>query len=57
MVQVKSVDYYRQQIDLVTVGADGLPKSMGVNGNNEDTGDIYSPNKTDSFDQEPYDEE
>ncbi|MDM3845663.1 MAG: ribonuclease R [Aphanizomenon gracile PMC644.10] len=59
MVQVKSVDYYRQQIDLVTVGADGLPKSMGANGNNEDddTGDIYSPNKTDSFDQEPYDEE
>ena len=57
MVQVKSVDYYRQQIDLVTVGADGLPKSMGVNGNNEDTGEIYSPHKTDSFDQEPYDEE
>ncbi|BAZ86215.1 ribonuclease R family protein [Dolichospermum compactum] len=57
MVQVKSVDYYRQQIDLVTVGADGLPKSMGANINNEDTGDIYSPNKTDSFDQEPYDEE
>ena len=57
MVQVKSVDYYRQQIDLVTVGADGLPKSMGANGNNEDTGDIYSPHKTDSFDQEPYDEE
>ncbi|MDB9308628.1 ribonuclease R [Aphanizomenon sp. CS-733/32] len=59
MVQVKSVDYYRQQIDLVTVGADGLPKSMGANGNNEDddTGDIYSPNKTDPFDQEPYDEE
>lgn len=57
MVQVKSVDYYRQQIDLVTVGADGLPKTMGANGNNEDTGDIYSPNKTDSFDQEPYDEE
>jgi ribonuclease R len=31
-VQVKSVDYYRQQIDLVTVGSDGLPivgKGMG----------------------------
>ncbi|MBD1215811.1 MAG: ribonuclease R family protein [Aphanizomenon sp.] len=53
MVQVKSVDYYRQQIDLVTVGADGLPKSMGANINNEDLGDIYSPNETDSFDQEP----
>ena len=51
MVQVKSVDYYRQQIDLVTVGADGLPKSMGANINNEDLGDIYSPNETDSFDQ------
>ncbi|MBP5975527.1 VacB/RNase II family 3'-5' exoribonuclease [Brasilonema sp. CT11] len=24
-VQVKSVDYYRQQIDLVTVGSDGMP--------------------------------
>ncbi len=57
MVQVKSVDYYRQQIDLVTVGADGLPKGMGANSGNEDTGDIYSPNKTDSFDQEPYDQE
>ncbi|MTJ11291.1 VacB/RNase II family 3'-5' exoribonuclease [Anabaena sp. UHCC 0187] len=56
-VQVKSVDYYRQQIDLVTVGSDGLPKSMGANSSNEDTGDIYSPNKTDSFDQEPYDQE
>ncbi|MBD2391796.1 ribonuclease R [Aphanizomenon flos-aquae NRERC-008] len=53
MVQVKSVDYYRQQIDLVTVGADGLPKSTGANINNEDLGDIYSPNETDSFDQEP----
>jgi ribonuclease R len=53
MVQVKSVDYYRQQIDLVTVGADGLPKSMGANINDEDLGDIYSPNETDSFDQEP----
>jgi ribonuclease R len=31
-VQVKSVDYYRQQIDLVTVGSDGQPivgKGMG----------------------------
>ena len=53
MVQVKSVVYYRQKIVLVTVGADGLPKSMGANINNEDLGDIYSPNETDSFDQEP----
>ena len=72
MVQVKSVDYYRQQIDLVTVGADGLPKGMGGNTTSGDTGDIYPPNQTDnlrgvsirepeasaiSFDQEPYDEE
>jgi ribonuclease R len=72
MVQVKSVDYYRQQIDLVTVGADGLPKSMSATSSNEETEDIYSSNKTDSlrggslreseasaisFDQEPYDEE
>jgi ribonuclease R len=56
MVQVKSVDYYRQQIDLVTVGADGLPKGMSAN-SAEETGDIYSPDKTDSFDQEPYDQE
>ena len=72
MVQVKSVDYYRQQIDLVTVGADGLPKSMSATSSNEETEDIYSPDKTDSlrglslresetsatsFDQEPYHEE
>jgi len=72
MVQVKSVDYYRQQIDLVTVGADGLPKTMSATSSNEETEEIYSSNKTDSlrgvrgsrpetsatsFDQEPYDEE
>jgi ribonuclease R len=72
MVQVKSVDYYRQQIDLVTVGADGLPKTMSATNSNEETEEIYSPNKTDSlrglslrereasaisFDQEPYHEE
>jgi ribonuclease R len=63
-VQVKSVDYYRQQIDLVTVGSDGLPKGMGVNPANGEPGDIYPPNKTDSlhgetgsFDIEPYDQE
>ncbi|MFM7405319.1 MAG: ribonuclease R family protein [Cuspidothrix sp.] len=56
-VQVKSVDYYRQQIDLVTVGPDGLPKGMGANTTNGDPTDIYSVNKNDSFDLEPYDEE
>ncbi|MBW4596160.1 MAG: ribonuclease R [Brasilonema angustatum HA4187-MV1] len=38
-VQVKSVDYYRQQIDLVTVGSDGLPvfgKDVNLS-NGEDT--------------------
>jgi ribonuclease R len=64
MVQVKSVDYYRQQIDLVTVGADGLPKAMSENTGNEETGDIYLQNQSDSlrgkaisFDREPYDQE
>ena len=72
MVQVKSVDYYRQQIDLVTVGADGLPRSMSATSSNEETEEIYSPNKINnlrggslreseasatSFDREPYDEE
>jgi len=56
-VQVKSVDYYRQQIDLVTVGPDGLPKGMAANTTNGDSTDIYSANKNESFDLEPYDEE
>jgi ribonuclease R len=30
-VQVKSVDYYRQQIDLVTVNSEGIAKSYGIN--------------------------
>jgi ribonuclease R len=64
MVQVKSVDYYRQQIDLVTVGSDGLPKAMSENTGNEETGDIYPQNQSDSlrgkaisFNREPYDQE
>ncbi|WGV24129.1 ribonuclease R family protein [Halotia branconii] len=41
-VQVKSVDYYRQQIDLVTVGSDGTPKGLSINDvNDDDTSDIY----------------
>jgi ribonuclease R len=56
-VQVKSVDYYRQQIDLITVGPDGLPKGMAANTTNGDSTDIYSANKNESFDLEPYDEE
>ncbi|MEA5553920.1 ribonuclease R family protein [Anabaena cylindrica UHCC 0172] len=54
-VQVKSVDYYRQQIDLVTVGPDGVVKGLGIN--NEDTSDIYSPNNMESFDLDPYGED
>ncbi len=56
-VQVKSVDYYRQQIDLVTVGPDGLPKGMAANTNNGDSTDIDPANKNESFDLETYDEE
>jgi ribonuclease R len=56
-VQVKSVDYYRQQIDLVTVGADGMVKGIGLNTGNEDTADIYLPNHIPSFDLDPYSEE
>jgi ribonuclease R len=53
-VQVKSVDYYRQQIDLVTVGADGVVKGLGASTANEDTSDIYLPNNMESFDLDPY---
>lgn len=42
-VQVKSVDYYRQQIDLVTVGSDGLSAKVVNIGNGEERG-IYLPN-------------
>ncbi|MFM9159307.1 MAG: iron ABC transporter substrate-binding protein, partial [Dolichospermum sp.] len=51
MVQVKSVDYYRQQIDLVTVGADGLPKGADANAD-EDGADIEQLSQTESFDLE-----
>ncbi|MBD2500821.1 ribonuclease R family protein [Anabaena azotica] len=53
-VQVKSVDYYRQQIDLVTVGSDGIPKNLGIGDINGDIGDIYLPNDLDSDDLDPY---
>ncbi|WP_353931025.1 ribonuclease R family protein [Okeanomitos corallinicola TIOX110] len=56
-VQVKSVDYYRQQIDLVTVGADGMMKGMGVNTENEDTSDMYLSNRIPSFEVDSYSEE
>jgi ribonuclease R len=53
-VQVKSVDYYRQQIDLVTVGSDGIPKNLGIGDVNGDIGDMYLPNDLDSDDLDPY---
>jgi ribonuclease R len=53
-VQVKSVDYYRQQIDLVTVGSDGVPKNLGLNDVNGDIGDIYLADDLDSDDLDPY---
>jgi ribonuclease R len=56
-VQVKSVDYYRQQIDLVTVGADGMVKGSGISVANEDGTDIYLPNHIKSFDLDPYSED
>ncbi|BAY45458.1 VacB/RNase II family 3'-5' exoribonuclease [Scytonema sp. HK-05] len=40
-VQVKSVDYYRQQIDLVTVGSDGAVFSKDVSIPNRDDSDLY----------------
>lgn len=53
-VQVKSVDYYRQQIDLVTVGSDGLVKNLGIN---NDPSDMYSPNDIEPDDLDLYAEE
>lgn len=53
-VQVKSVDYYRQQIDLVTVGADGVAKNLGIGAVNQDISDIYLQNDLESLDLDPY---
>ncbi|MBE9037393.1 ribonuclease R family protein [aff. Roholtiella sp. LEGE 12411] len=56
-VQVKSVDYYRQQIDLVTVGSDGVAKGSSLGGSNDDPSDLYLPNDMESDDLDPYAEE
>ncbi|WP_414586517.1 ribonuclease R family protein [Scytonema sp. PCC 10023] len=40
-VQVKSVDYYRQQIDLVTVGSDGAVFGKDVSISNRNDSDLY----------------
>ncbi|WP_414573963.1 ribonuclease R family protein [Nostoc sp. CCY 9925] len=56
-VQVKSVDYYRQQIDLVTVGSDGVAKGLPGSGSNEDISDLYLSNDIEHDDLDPYAED
>ncbi|KYC40135.1 iron ABC transporter substrate-binding protein [Scytonema hofmannii PCC 7110] len=51
-VQVKSVDYYRQQIDLVTVGSDGMV--MGKDMNGEDPGMYMRHDDLEPDDLDPY---
>jgi len=53
-VQVKSVDYYRQQIDLVTVGTDGIASGRGMNGSNGEVSNMYLSNEMEPQDLEPY---
>jgi ribonuclease R len=54
-VQVKSVDYYRQQIDLVTVGNDGVAIGKNTIVSGDEVPGIYLPNDIDPDDLEPYD--
>ncbi len=49
-VQVKSVDYYRQQIDLVTIGNDGMPL-----GKERDDSDFYETNNDNDMDADDFD--
>lgn len=57
-VQVKSVDYYRQQIDLVTVGSDGIPSSSkSINDSNGEVSNMYISNNMEPNDLEQYEEE
>lgn len=49
-VQVKSVDYYRQQIDLVTVGNDGVAMGKNLDISGDEVSDIYmEPNDLDPY--------
>lgn len=48
-VQVKSVDYYRQQIDLVTVSNDLVSQGFDVNASQNDASDIYLPSNLDTY--------
>jgi ribonuclease R len=52
-VQVKSVDYYRQQIDLVTVNSEGIAKAYG----NDDENPIYPEGDMEPDDLQDYEEE
>ncbi len=54
-VQVKSVDYYRQQIDLVTVGNDGIPLGKSISVAGDEASNMYLPNDIEPGDLEPYD--
>lgn len=51
-VQVKSVDYYRQQIDLVTVNNDLIAQAFDINPTHNDPSDIYLPSKLDTLHQD-----
>jgi ribonuclease R len=57
-VQVKSVDYYRQQIDLVTVGIDGVAldgDGIALDGNDdENESNTYFPQDMESDELESY---
>ncbi|BAZ69541.1 MAG: ribonuclease R [Pelatocladus maniniholoensis HA4357-MV3] len=55
-VQVKSVDYYRQQIDLVTVGSDGIPYRSDISATGEES-DMYLRGDMEPDDLEPYEDD
>ncbi len=56
-VQVKSVDYYRQQIDLVTVGHDGVVIGKSVSTSSDEASNMYLPNDIDPSDLDLYGDE
>ncbi|RUR72056.1 ribonuclease R family protein [Chlorogloeopsis fritschii PCC 9212] len=56
-VQVKSVDYYRQQIDLVTVGSDGIPSRHDIGAVNGEEPGMYLPHDMEPDDLESYSED
>jgi ribonuclease R len=56
-VQVKSVDYYRQQIDLVTVGNEGVTSRPEIGVANDEESDMYLPHELETDDLESYPED